>query len=213
VVNRIVAIDEVPDAKKAHELKKFLDEQIDFSKTPEGVKGKTLNIIKDLRRDINESLKSSFDDYRDANEVFSDTRGAMDEMQDAVGSKLDFSKKRAAEESGTRLRSILSLNQSRDRLLRGINALEESATKHGAEFDDNILKQVMFVEELEQAFPEIIPKTSLKGRLKQAAELTAKAAKGDLSGAAKKVGDDFVGGISPQDQDAAIKSIRTLLGN
>ena len=142
-----------PDAFEAHEFKKFLDEDLKHGKKLEGgVSGKVESVLGDLRRGINESISSEYPLYKEANKRFSDTVQSLDMLQDVVGKKLNQTGPHADKAFGKQLRALMNDTNGRANLLDAVDSIEQTAHKYGGSFDDNILTQMLFADELEIAF-------------------------------------------------------------
>lgn len=163
-----------PDGLKVHRFKKLIDNLVDFGKSSDKPLTRDIeNIAKRLRGNVNESLRGLSNEYRVANDRFSETIRALDDFQSAAGSKIDLTSPNADKSLGVLSRRLLSNVQSRVALMDSITQLESTAKKLGARIDDDIFTQVMFVDELESAFGNFAP-TSLQG-------VTEKAIKGVAS--------------------------------
>lgn len=153
-----------PDALEAHQFKKFIDENVSFGKNAEGLGGKTERVAKNLRKGVNDSISSKFDNYAEANKRFSDTITALDDLQDVAGRKLDFAGPNANKAAGTLLRSQTNNTKGRANLLTAIKNLEDTAQKYGGSFDDDILNLSIFADELDAVFGSGA-RTSLRGEV------------------------------------------------
>jgi hypothetical protein len=161
-----------PDALDAHNFKKFIDENVDFGKRAQGLGGKTERIAKDLRKSVNNTLGGQFGKYKEANARFSDTVQALDSLQDAAGKKLDFFGPNADKATGTVLRRLMSNAQGRVTLMDAIENISETSKKYGGSFDDDIMTQMLFADELDSVFGGS-GRTSLRGEVKKAGVDTA----------------------------------------
>jgi len=200
-----------PDALEAHQFKKFIDENVSFGKTAEGLGGKTEQVAKSLRKGVNDSISADFGRYREANKRFSDTITALDELQDVAGRKLDFSGPNANKAAGTLLRSQTNNTKGRANLLTAIKNLEDTAHKYGGSFDDDILNLSIFSDELDAVFGSGA-RTSLRGEVGKAGIDTAiDVSQMTIPGAlavGAKAGAKRLRGINEANQ---LKSIKDLL--
>lgn len=225
IVKRMVKT-RTPDAFDVHRLKKFIDEQVTFGKTAEGLTGRTEIVLKGLRRNLDELLDSNFSEYDRVNTIFAETRGALDSLQDVAGKKLNLTGVSADKATGTLLRRLMSNAQSRVNLLDSVNELDTLAKKFsgpGKEvvpflknligdpkavplkkvFDDDLLTQVLFADELDRVFGAVA-RTSLKGQFEQAIPRT----KADIAFRVAEKGIQKARGIN---DPAAFKAIKRLL--
>ena len=200
---RRLSATKVPDAFDVHRMKKFIDSQVTFGKTQAGLAGGAENILKGLRRNLDNLLDKKFPQYDKVNTAFAETRTAIDNLQSVAGKKLDLTGKNADKATGTLLRRLMSNAGSRVNLLDSVNELEKVAIKHGGKFDDDLLIQVLFADELDAVFKPVA-RTSFQGQIGQALP-TSKA--DALAKAAQKAGEKIRG----IDEKAAFKSIKDLL--
>jgi hypothetical protein len=215
------------DAFDIHRLKKFIDEQVSFGKSAEGLTGRTEGILKNLRRNLDDALDSNFAEYNKVNSTYSETRTAIDALQDVAGKKLDLTGKNADKATGTLLRGLMSNNKSRVNLMDAVEELDSVARKFSPSakgkdvvkfgtknivLDDDILTQMLFADELDAVFGPVA-RTSFQGQIDQAVRqglgaATSKAGAADVAiGAAGKVAEKVKG----VNTEAAIKSIKELL--
>jgi hypothetical protein len=212
VVNRMANNVKSPDAFELHRLKKFIDEQVTFGKTVEGLGGESERILKNLRRNIDSTLDRTFPSYDKVNTQYSDTIGALDSLQEVAGKKMDLQGKNADKAIGTLSRRLLSNAQSRINLLDSINEIERVSRKYGVDFDDDVISQVLFVDELDSVFGPVA-RTSFQGQVKQGTKKAADAAtskQGAFQAGVDILGEGFekVRGIN---EENAFKSIKELL--
>jgi hypothetical protein len=200
-----------PDALEAHQFKKFIDENVAFGKSAaEGLSGKTERVVKKLRSEINESISSISDDYKQANKQFSDTITALDDLQDVAGRKLDFQGINADKAAGVLLRSQTNNTKGRANLLTAIKNLEDTAQKYGGSFDDDILNLSIMSDELDRMFGTGA-RTSLRGEVGKAGVDTAiDVSQMTLTGAlaaGAKAGANSLRGVNEANQLKAIKKL------
>lgn len=197
------------DAYAAHRLKRFIDESVTYGKSGEGLSGKTVGVIKSFRRNLDAELDNTFPAYNKVNTKYSETIGVLDSMQDAAGRKMDLTGPSAEKATGQLLRRLMSNAQSRVNLLDTVNDLESMAVKHGGKFDDDLLTQVLFVDELDSVFGPAA-RTSFQGQISQAVERTAEASVSPVMAGLRAAGKgaEKLRGIN---QEGAFKSIKSLL--
>lgn len=201
-----------PDAYDMHRMKKFIDEQITYGKTGEGLSGKTEGVIKKLRRDIDRTLDEAFPEYDKVNTRFSDTINALDSLQDVAGKKVDLFGPNGDKAVGTLLRRMMSNAQSRINLSDAVDDLERISIKYGAEFDDNIRVQMLFADELDSVLGPVA-RTGFQRSVGEGVKYGVEAATGQKTGigiladAAGKLSDK-ARGISDAN---AVTSIRKIL--
>lgn len=176
-----------PDGKKLHDLKKFIDEQVTFGKTTEGLSGRVENILKGLRRNLDGILDKKFPEYDRVNTTFSETIGAIDSLQDAAGRKLNLSGPNAEKATGTLLKKLMGNPESRIALLDSVNLIESVALKFGGgtlpkiegavikglEGKSDLMTQILFADELDRVFGPVA-RTSFQGQIDQAIKRAAR---------------------------------------
>ncbi len=201
----------IPDAHDVHRLKRFIDEQVTFGKTAEGLSGKSVGVIKKLRANLDFELDSNFPRYNTVNTAYADTINAINDFQDVAGQKLNLTGKNTNKALGTLTRRIMSNQQSRVRLLDTMNDLEGTAKKYGGKFKDDIKNLALFSDELDKVFKPVA-RTSFQGQIAQsvdraAASLTT-SGQSTILNAAKNVANKLQG----VNEENAFKSIKALLG-
>lgn len=213
VINRIVkrmAGTRTPDAFEAHRLKRFIDEQVTFGKNAEGLAGQTERVLKNLRRNIDQTLDLNFPEYDRVNTAYSETIGALDALQDVAGKRMNLTGVNADKATGTLMRRVLSNSQSRVNLLDSVEEIERVAKKFGpGKIDNDLLSQVLFVDELDSVFGPVA-RTSFQGQIQQAVQKGAAASVSPLTAGAELIGRgaERLRGINEQ---GAFKAIRKLL--
>ncbi len=225
IFNRMKSAD-ANDAFSAHRLKRFIDEQVTFGKNAEGLAGRAEIVLKSLRRNIDQQLDDSFPEYNRINTAYAETIGALDAFQDVAGRKMNLTGPNATKATGTLLRRILSNAQSRITLLDSIDDIEKVAEKFKnfksvdksgrliegpakKKFDDDLLNQVLFVDELDSVFGPTA-RTSLQGQIQQTAARTIEA-KTSPATAAIRAGGALVDKARGINDEGAFKAIRKLL--
>lgn len=213
------------DGFTTHEMKRIIDDNVTFGKTKTGIGGRTESALKEFRAGLDEALDSTFPEYNQANIQYSDTIGILDEFQTLIGKKTDLTRPTAEKQVGTLLRRVLSNAQSRVRVLDVAQDIEDVATKYidivgplrigeapATAFKDNIIKQVIFADELDRQFGAVA-RTSFQGQIQQGVEqaakaTTSKAGLADAAIGALAKGVEKARGINDKN---AFKAIRDLL--
>jgi hypothetical protein len=194
--------------KESHKLKGFLDEQLKAGKSAKGgLTGKTIRVIENLRRNVDDALDSTFPAYNKVNKNFRETKLEIDKLQDIVGKKIDLMDPSTNKIAGAKLRGVMSNNQSRVPIINMMDSLQRVATKHakkGVKFDDNLMLQTMYAETLERLFKDV-KQTSLKGQVPIQTPPTT------LAGLAVEGGKKVVEKVRNINEEAAFKSIQRLL--
>ncbi len=199
-----------PDALQAHRLKQFIDENVSFGKKAAGLGGKTEAIAKSFRKNINEGLSEQFPRYMEANRRYSDTVQALDNIQDSAGRKVDFFADNSDKAIGTILRSLMNNTKGRAALMNSVEGIQDTAKKYGGSFDDDILTQMLFADELGAVFGDGA-RTSLRGETRKsgvdsAVDISQMSIPGVI-GAGVKAGARKLSGINKKNQIKAIKKL------
>lgn len=207
-VNRLDA----NDAYDMHRLKRYIDEQVTYGKTTEGLSGKAERTLKQLRADIDASLDAQFPEYNRVNTQYSDTIQALDAFQDAAGTKVDLFGPNSEKALGTVSRRLLSNTQSRANLLTSLKDIEDVSKKYGTTFDDDIITQVMFADALDKRFGAAAA-TSLQGDVGKGVKRGLETATGQrtLTGMAIDAAGNLAERARGINDKNAFKSIKKLL--
>jgi len=152
------------DGYELHRLKRFIDENVQYGKTGDGLSGRTESIIKGFRRNIDALLDNSSSAYNTTNTIYADTRNAIDDFVTSAGAKFNPNSPNATARIGTLARRILSNAQSRTDVLNSLQVLQDTAEKYGGKFTDDVITQTVFINDLERLFGTQAP-TSLAGEV------------------------------------------------
>lgn len=139
------------DAWELHKLKRSIDENIASGRS-EGLAGQAKVVAQRLRKNIDDILDSNFDAYNQVNTQYADTINALNEFDNVAGSGFNPDSNNVAGYLGTRLRQTTGNAMNRVPLIDAIDDLERTARKYGKNFDDDVVTQVDFVNELEKLF-------------------------------------------------------------
>lgn len=211
ILNKFLALSEktnVP-AKQAHLLKKRLQKLIDFEskKSNRTVMQDAESALNDLQRGINGVLRKSSQKYAAANDKFSDTIEAIRDFEKVAGRSFDPGSKNASGSLSRTARKMMSNQVSREPAIDAINNLEQTAKKYGSKFDDDILKQVAFMDDLETLFGSSAP-ASFGGQIEKAA---SRAIRGDGMGLIAEAAEAGVKKYKGINEENLIKAIEELL--
>ena len=195
------------DALKAHEAKQFIRNHVSFGKSQEGLQGKVEGIAKTLARDLDQTLDATYPQYKKVNDVFAETRGVLDAIEDVAGSKIDITGRNADKALGTLSRSLLSNIRSRANMLNAFSDLDTVAKKYGNNLDDDIISQALFIDELDKMFGASA-RTSLQGDSEKAVRMGLGGGTREILTEAAVEGAKKVKGLS---QENALKALKALL--
>lgn len=218
VVKRLTRVSPRPgadgfDAFDLHRFKQYLDEQIlQGGKKGKGLKGKAKGAVSQLRKEIDQSLDEAYDEYNRVNTQYSETRAALDALQDVAGQKVNFANENAVSLMGKISRRIDSNAVSGDHLDHAIGMLDDASARHaGIEAGDDIHTLVKFASELERIFGTQAG-TSLHGEIsKVVAREAGNAATGDRVGALRRTAGAVWGKAMGGNEDEAMRAMRELL--
>ena len=120
-----------PSAYDLHKIKRFIDEQITYGKSVTGLGREANQALKKLRRDIDTKLDEKFPEYNEANTVYADTVGVLDEIQRLAGKNTDLTSDSAKGSLGKLSRRLMSNAQSRGQLQDAITDIDTALKSHG----------------------------------------------------------------------------------
>lgn len=205
------------DGYELHRLKRYIDELVEYGKSGEGLSGRTENVMKGLRRNIDELLDTTSSAYNTTNTIYSETRNTIDDFISSAGSKFNPNDKNASAKIGTLARRILSNAQSRTDIINILQKLQDVAEKYGGKFNDDIITQTVFVNDLERLFgtsAPTSPASEVQKGFQRAGTIAGKFKNStgifDLALQATGEGIERARGINEQN---LIKAIRQLLVN
>ncbi len=190
-------------AKGAHDFKNFIDNQVKYGAGIEGLSGQVDNIVKNLRHNIDSTLDTNFPEYDHVNKVYSETKGALDEIQALAGKNVDLEKDYTPQALGKLSRTILSNNKSAERVAEALNNLDDISAAHGGERTGKLKALVKFSTILDKNFGAAAD-TSFLGDIQSALEPSVK---GSSVGVLKAIGKKAIG----KNQENAYKSMQDLL--
>lgn len=199
-----------PDAYDVHRLKKYIDNNVEFGRSEGGAIGQAERVIKRLRRNMDTALDGKFKAYDEANTTFSKTKEALDAIQKAAGASIEFDSPNLNKSLGVLSRRLMSNVQSRTRLLDSIQMLEDVAAANGAKFDDDIITQALFADELNSVFGAAA-RTSLQGEGEKVARHAARAANGSVVDMGLEAAGKAYDSVRGVNDEQAIKTMKALL--
>jgi len=144
-------LQKVDDAHDAHRLKRYIDEQVSYGKSAEGISGQAERIIKGLRRQVDTQLDTNYGFYNDVNTEFAQTLNMLDQVYEVMGRKFVPGQEFAELRAGQVARRLLGNSANRSDIMRVLHMMEQEAAKRGATQQDVVL-QVVFADILEDVF-------------------------------------------------------------
>lgn len=201
-----------PDAYGVHTAKRFIDTQVNYGKqsAQNPLSRKAESILKNLRRNLNTSLADQFKDYGAANTKYSQTTQALDDLQDAVGTKLDFDSPNAPAAFGTAMRRILSNYGTRANVIDSLDEVNRVASQYGMKLDDDVVNQLIFVNELDRMFGAPADMT-FKGQISQAIQTGVDIARGGAAQRAMDLLAEKAESLRGINEENAIKVMEEIL--
>jgi len=223
------------NARAAHDLKQYIDEVVTYGKGAEGLSGKTINVMKGLRHNLNQILRESSPEYARANTQYSETIDALDALQDIGGKRLDLTGDNADRALGVLSRRVFSNAVTGVPLDDAIKQIDDVAKKYvspggkdlmiphrlisksagvkPSDLDDDLLNQILFASELERFF-KIAPSNSFQGGIEKAIDITLAGAQGGSAGLTARAL-DAAGEMAKKargiNEENAMKAFRKLL--
>lgn len=201
-----------PDAYGVHTAKRFIDTQVNYGKKnlANPLTSQAERALKNLRRNLNESLGERFPVYKAANEKYADTITALDDLQKAAGTQIDFDSPNANKALGTAMRKLTSNYGTRANLIDSLDQANQVASKYGMKLNDDIVNQLIFVNELDRMFGAAAD-TSLKGQMSQALETGVDIARGGAARRAIELLAEKAEGLRGINKENAIKAMEEIL--
>ena len=201
----------VPDAYGVHTAKRYIDTQVDYGKRRANpLTQQAERVVKKLRRNLNTALGDEFPQYREANTRFSESLQALEDIQEAVGKKVNFESDRAGEAFGTALRKVLSNYASRNTIIDSIDRVETIAKKYGLKIKDDLMNQIIFVNEIDRMFGAVA-KGSMKGIFEQSLQKGSDFARSSAAEKAVMLVGKLGEAVRGINEENAIKAIEEIL--
>jgi small nuclear ribonucleoprotein (snRNP)-like protein len=203
---------DAPDALGVHDAKRFIDTQVNYGKKnlANPLTAEAERVVKGLRRNLNKTLGDAFPVYKAANEKYADTITALDDLQKAAGTQIDFDSENANKALGTAMRKLTSNYGTRANLIDALDQANQAATKYGMKIEDDIVNQLIFVNELDRMFGAAA-QTSLKGQVAEAMQTGVDIARGGAARRALELLAEKAEELRGINKENAIKAIEELL--
>ena len=201
-----------PDAYGVHTAKRFIDTQVNYGKKnlANPLTAQAERTLKNLRRNLNESLGEKFPVYKAANEKYADTITALDDLQKAAGTQIDFDSPNANKALGTAMRKLTSNYGTRANLIDSLDQANQITAKYGMKLEDDVVNQLIFVNELDRMFGAVAD-TSLKGQVGQAMQTGLDIARGNVASRALDLLAEKAENLRGINKDNAIKAMEEIL--
>ncbi|MGH1470171.1 MAG: hypothetical protein ACRBCS_03200 [Cellvibrionaceae bacterium] len=150
-INRMRAT-KTPNAYDAHRLKRYLDQQINFDRPPEGLSGQIEVTLRKLRANINKTVAEASPEYKAVNKQYSDAKRSIKQINKTFGTKIDIDDPRSVRQFGITSRRIASNAVGGSHMMNAIDDLESTAMKYGKAYDDSIDDLVLLEEAMKKRF-------------------------------------------------------------
>ena len=174
----LLSYDSSPNAFRAHRIKRQLDALVDYRKKDSGgLTDAGKNVIKAMRRSLNNSIRDVDADYARVNDTLSESLGAMEDLDKAVGASINLNAPQAASALGTNLRRLLSNGQTRGNLDNAVSEIDAVARNLGGNFGDDVNSLMHFANTLENRFG-IVAKNSFGGQVAAGAKQASRGFEG-----------------------------------
>jgi hypothetical protein len=211
VLKRLSKTD-APDALGVHDAKRFIDTQVNYGKKnlANPLTAEAERVVKNLRRNLNQSLGEKFPVYKAANEKYADTITALDDLQRAAGTQIDFDSPNANKALGTAMRKLTSNYGTRANLIDSLDQANQVASKYGMKLDDDIVNQLIFVNELDRMFGAAA-QTSLKGQVSEVMQTGLEIARGNAASRAMDLLVEQAQNLRGVNKENAVKAMEELL--
>jgi hypothetical protein len=211
VLERLSTV-KAPDAYGIHTAKRFIDTQVDFGKRSlaNPLTAQAERTLKTLRRNLNATLGDNFPEYKAANAKYSDTITALDDLQKAAGTNIDFYSANANKALGVAMRKLTSNYGTRANLIDALDQANQTSIKYGMRLDDDIVNQLIFVNELDRMFGAAA-QTSLKGQVAEAMQTGVDIARGGAARRAVELLAEKAEELRGINKENAVKAMEELL--
>lgn len=153
--DKLMAYGSKPTGQELHEFKQWLQGEIDFNRSPvaktkvDGLSSAVEKIFDSARVEANAMLRKSSAPYAKANDIYSETKTALDTLQKGAGN-IDMFGEGAETALGTTMNRLLGNAQSRQSVAAGLNKVQDAAIKYKGPFEkQNYAAQTRFVDEME----------------------------------------------------------------
>jgi hypothetical protein len=201
-----------PDAYGIHTAKRFIDTQVDYGKQnlANPLTAQAERTLKNLRRNLNQTLGDTFPDYKAANAKYSDTVSTLDDLQKAAGTQINFESPNADKALGVAMRKLTSNYGTRANLIDALDQANQTATKYGMKIEDDVINQLIFVNELDRMFGAQA-QTSLKGQVAEAMQTGVDIARGGGARRALELLAEGAENLRGINKENAVKAMEELL--
>jgi len=135
-----------------HRLKKYIDNNVDYGKSSQGLTGQAERTLKGWRRMIDQKLDTQFENYNKVNTDVSTILKELENFYGVFGKKFNVLKDFSEIKAGQVASRILSKSPNRGDILQVIQSATNQAKKFGYKSDEDIINQVIFADILEKLY-------------------------------------------------------------
>lgn len=215
IINNVYKrLSKLKTADELHNLKRYIDNNVEYGKSTEGLTGQAENMLKGWRRNIDNLLDSQFKEYKTINDKLTKIFKQMDELHSVLGKKFNVNKPFAEIKAGQIASKVLTKSSNRGEVLSVLNNLFKISREFGYKKDEDIILQIIFADLLEDVLGTQATQ-GFQGQIKKAvgSELlkTLKSGHVGVGELAVKIGAEGyekLVGITPEKQ---ISSLRKLI--
>lgn len=198
------------NAYRMHQLKKYIDEDIDWgTNNQQGMTKSVQNFLKDVRKEANATLRKTNDRYASANDTLSETLDVLGEAQKLAGKDVDLLADSTPKALGLMTRRIFSNAKSGTPIGELVDNLDTIARKYNGKFNDDVVGQVGFALDLDKSFGMTGKDASFQGIQEN---IVNRAVRGDAGMAADVVIDQMKRRMTP-DQEKAFRMLDDMLND
>lgn len=207
--------DPTKNALRVHDAKKFIDEQVSYGKSAEGLSGTMQGIVKKLRHDLDSLLDSNFAEYNRVNTAYAESRRVIDDVQSLAGQVVDLTGDNASKALGTMSRKVLTNYANGQNVDAVFDALDGVGQKYGkpdelVKIGDDIRDLVTMESFLRETFARAAKPGSLEGIGRNVAGGVIDAKTGNVPGIISR-GAKALGEVFSKTEEQKLQALRDLL--
>ena len=141
------------DAYASHQMKRYIDNIVDYGKTKDGITGNAERLIKGLRSGVDEALDTTFGQYNSVNQRYSEAITLRNRIEKYVGKDIfSDSAKVSARRVGLKLRATMSDREVGANITEVMDQVENYGRSTGLRADDDLVSMMAFSDVLEDMF-------------------------------------------------------------
>lgn len=152
------------DASDLHRLKKYIDDNVEFGKTSQGLTGNAEALLKGWRKSIDDTLDGQFPVYKKLNDEYRVRISPLNDMKKLMKNISGVDEDLLNIKAGLLAKRLASNTLSNPQIRQILRNLDK-ATKIKGKVSLNIENLVDFYGTLEKYFPEIVGKNTFQGQI------------------------------------------------